>query len=672
MVTPAAPDATATTRFAVLDEVVRSITSSLDLDVVLARIAEGAQAACGSDTASIFLREGDADVMVPRYRVGLPAASYDGLRVEPGRGLGGQAWATGRPVRTARYAAQPDVPEEFRSVAERLGLVAVMAVPITIASRVEGLLYVGNRSSRPFTVEDETLCLWLAHQAAIAIHNASVFARERRLRAEAEVVAALAAELTSSLDVDRVLQRVAEAARQLVEADVVRIALADPDGALRYRYLVGTRVSGYEQLRLEAGRGFVGRVLQTGRAYRADDAGADAAVHPEYGRELIEAEGVRTAMVVPVAVEGRVTGLIYAARRTPRPFTDEDERFAGRLAEYAAIALRNAESFRREQAARAAAEATERRASFLAQASVLLSASLDLEATLRSVARPAVPYLADFCAVDMADERGQIRRVVVVHADPAQEPLVRDIRDRYGFNPAAQEGVPRVMATGRPVFVPDVTEEHLRAASTSEGQLQLFRELKMNSWIIVPLSARGRVLGAITFVMAESRRRYTLGDVGMAEDLGRRAAIAIENAQLYREAQVANHAKDQFLATLSHELRTPINAVYGWSRMLRDGALDAEATRRALEAIERNARAQVQLIDDLLDIARIVAGKIRLDVRPVEPAPVVDAALDAVHLHCEAAGGHRQRAHGALARHVGHGAGRAGHPGGPGRPGRGR
>ncbi len=288
------------------------------------------------------------------------------------------------------------------------------------------------------------------------------------------------------------------------------------------------------------------------------------------------------------------------------------------------------------------------------------------------MARPAVPYLADFCAVDMADERGQIRRVVVVHADPAQEPLVRDIRDRYGFNPAAQEGVPRVMATGRPVFVPDVTEEHLRAASTSEGQLQLFRELKMNSWIIVPLSARGRVLGAITFVMAESRRRYTLGDVGMAEDLGRRAAIAIENAQLYREAQVANHAKDQFLATLSHELRTPINAVYGWSRMLRDGALDAEATRRALEAIERNARAQVQLIDDLLDIARIVAGKIRLDVRPVEPAPVVDAALDAVHLHCEAAGGHRQRAHGALARHVGHGAGRAGHPGGPGRPGRGR
>lgn len=624
-------EAFAAGRFHVLDDIGRSITSSLDLDVVLARIAEGAKSLCEADTAAIFLRDAEIDMLVPRYRAGQFPPGYEALRVRRGEGVGGQAWATERVVRSGRYLEDSSVPEHFRKVAEQSGTVAVMAVPIHIADRVEGILYLTRRSTRPLTADDESISVWLAHQAAIAIQNASVYKRERRLRAEAEIFAALATDLTAALGTDRVLRRVAQAAQTLANADVVRIALQD-DGAegMRYRYLVGTRAAGYERLQLLPGRGFVGRVLETGRPYRTNDAFHDAAVDPEYGRRFIEAEGVVTAMVIPVRIDGKTTGVIYTARRAPRPFTDDDEAITSRLADYAAIAIRNAEWFRREHAARAQAEDTERRASFLAQASALVTASLDLEATLRSIARLSVPYLADFCAIDMKDERGHIRRLVAVHSDPAKEGLVREVRERYGFKTTAPEGVPSVLERGRTAFVPNVSDEHLRAASTSDAQFQLLRELKMVSWIIVPLSARGRILGSITLVMAESGRRHTVADVSVAEDVGRRAAIAVDNAQLYAEAQFANRAKDEFLATLSHELRTPINAVYGWAHILRTTQPDADTTRRGLDAIERNAAAQVQLIEDLLDISRIVSGRVRFDVGPVDLGRVIEAAVDAV------------------------------------------
>jgi signal transduction histidine kinase/ActR/RegA family two-component response regulator len=175
-----------------------------------------------------------------------------------------------------------------------------------------------------------------------------------------------------------------------------------------------------------------------------------------------------------------------------------------------------------------------------------------------------------------------------------------------------------------------VTDADLVIAAQGPEQLAMLRALGMKSWIIVPLAARGRMLGAITLVMADSNRSYDDADLALAEELARRAAVAIDNAQLYEDAQAANRSKDEFLATLSHELRTPLNAVYGWARMLRAGTVSADARDRALESIERNSRAQCQLIEDLLDIARIGTGKMRLDVRPVDPAAVMAGAVDAM------------------------------------------
>jgi PAS domain S-box-containing protein len=290
-----------------------------------------------------------------------------------------------------------------------------------------------------------------------------------------------------------------------------------------------------------------------------------------------------------------------------------------------------------ERRAREAAEASEREASFLADVTAVLGSSLDYDTTLARVARLAIPVLTDLCAIDLLEPDGRTRRVAAAHVDPAKEALVAAVRAVHGFNSDAPHGVPAVIRTRRPTLVTSATEADLAAAARDPEQLTMFHKLGLKSWIIVPLIAREQILGAMTFVITESSRRYNARDVALAEAVANRAAVAIDNARLLAaerrargEAEAANRAKDEFLAVLSHELRTPLNAVYGWARMLRAGQVPAEATERGLEAIVRNANAQVQLIDDLLDISRVITGKMRLDVRSVDLRTVIEAALDSV------------------------------------------
>jgi signal transduction histidine kinase/ActR/RegA family two-component response regulator len=154
--------------------------------------------------------------------------------------------------------------------------------------------------------------------------------------------------------------------------------------------------------------------------------------------------------------------------------------------------------------------------------------------------------------------------------------------------------------------------------------------------MLVPLAAHGRTLGVLTFVAAESGHHYDAVDLAFAEDLARRAATAIDNARLYHEAREANRIKDEFLATLSHELRTPMTAILGWTHLLKTGALDHEAKIRAIDTIDRNARSQTQIIEDILDVSRIITGKIRLDLHPLELGPVIQSAVESIRPSAEA------------------------------------
>jgi signal transduction histidine kinase len=148
------------------------------------------------------------------------------------------------------------------------------------------------------------------------------------------------------------------------------------------------------------------------------------------------------------------------------------------------------------------------------------------------------------------------------------------------------------------------------------------------SLLLIPLVARGLTLGLLT--LASRERRYDAPDLAVAQELAGRAAIALDNARLYREAQAASRAKDEFLATVSHELRTPINAVLGWAAMLRQHRMDETRAQYACDAIERSARAQARLLEQLLDVSRAISGKLELRLSPAQVTDVVEAAVDAV------------------------------------------
>jgi signal transduction histidine kinase/ActR/RegA family two-component response regulator len=194
---------------------------------------------------------------------------------------------------------------------------------------------------------------------------------------------------------------------------------------------------------------------------------------------------------------------------------------------------------------------------------------------------------------------------------------------------ATHDAVTKALSDGTPVLVSELsgtTAPDVIPAAESPG-----RHFMARSALAAPLVARDRPLGVVTFVLTEdSDRRYGENEVQLAAELARRFALAVDNAELYRRAEESNRVKDEFLATLSHELRSPLNAIVGWAHILRDSAPDSPTAARAVHTILRNAHAQNQLVSDLLDISRIMVGKLALNIATVDLATVTEAALDTV------------------------------------------
>jgi PAS domain S-box-containing protein len=277
-----------------------------------------------------------------------------------------------------------------------------------------------------------------------------------------------------------------------------------------------------------------------------------------------------------------------------------------------------------------------RRVAFLAEVGNVLAGSLEYLTTLKTVANLAVPAIADWCAVDILTEERKLERLAVAHVNPEKIDLARTIRSRYE-DPASPYSPASVVRTGMPQIVKEVTDEMIVAAAHGDPErVALVRSLGLKSYIIVPLTSRGRTLGALTLATAESGRRYMDDDFRFAQDVAFRAALAVDNARAYQEAQVANRLKDEFLATLSHELRTPLNAILGYSRLLQSGMMNGEKHTNALQTVERNATALTQIVEDVLDVSRIVSGKVRLNTQPVDLPAVVANAVESVMPAAEA------------------------------------
>ena len=271
---------------------------------------------------------------------------------------------------------------------------------------------------------------------------------------------------------------------------------------------------------------------------------------------------------------------------------------------------------------------SEQTAKFLADASATLADVTDPDSTLQKVAGLAVPHFADWCTVDLLDAGGSLRRLAAAHVDPSKVALARELHERYPPDPTAPQGVWNIVRTGRSEIVAEITDELLEATTPDEELRDIVRRLGLRSYLGVPLAARGKMLGVMTFIAAESGRHYSQADLALAEDLARRAAVAVENAYLYGALREEDRRKDEFLATLAHELRNPLAPIRNGLEMMKLAPDDRAATEQSRAMMERQLDHLVRLVDDLLDVSRISRGKISLRKERIGLAEAIDGAVE--------------------------------------------
>jgi signal transduction histidine kinase/GAF domain-containing protein len=433
-------------------------------------------------------------------------------------------------------ADQPAVLETIRA----LGLRSSMTVPLVARGRALGAMtFVAAESGRRYSEVELSSALDLARRAAVAVDNARFYRdaiqNERQVRFLAEAGTVLAA----SLDLNDTLAALARlAVPQVADWCIVDIV----DGAKINRVAVASadedQQNALEQLRIHYPPTWdspqpAARALREGGPVifdMFDPERLEETVVDARHFELMRALDPRSAIAIPLIARGETLGaMTFAWSRSGRVYSSSDLPLIEDLGARAAVAVDNARLYQRERTAG-------QQLAFLAEASTTLVSSLDVETTLTNVAHLVVPEFADWCAVDVVDEDGGIRRLAVAHRDP--DKIEWAIRSRDEFPPTAdeREGTSRVVRTGEAVLYRTITPQMLAETTKSELHLQTLTKLGMASAMVVPLKAGGRTLGALQFVSSDPDRLYEDDDLSFAEHIGRRAAAAVDNALLYSRA----------------------------------------------------------------------------------------------------------------------------------------
>jgi two-component system CheB/CheR fusion protein len=279
------------------------------------------------------------------------------------------------------------------------------------------------------------------------------------------------------------------------------------------------------------------------------------------------------------------------------------------------------------------AEEATRAANMLSQASALLASSLDYETTLASLAQYSTAAFADWCAVDLINDDGSIRHLTVSHVNPVLRDLALQFQQAAFSEPEHAPGAPQALRLRKSVLLTDIAESELTGIQPEAKITQLIGALGVRSLISVPLIVRDKVLGTTTF--SSSRRRYDAVDLQLAEELSQRAAVAIDTALLFREAESANRYKDSFLSTVAHELRTPLTSIIGWVQLAQR---NVDMQKEAMTHIDESACLLRVFIEDLLDVTRIRQQKLSIEMAEIDLASVVRSAYQITILSANARG----------------------------------
>ncbi len=472
-----------------LHDTALALAKRLDLADLLETIVARAGALVGAADGFVYLVDEAESALVMRVGVGVFSESI-GVRLGPNEGLAGKVWRAGQSLALDDYNSWSGSPPQLRGK----GFQALAGVPLTSGERVVGVIGLAYReANRRFSADAISVLQRFAQLASLALDNAQLYSA-----AQQELV-----------DRQRMIEELHEAQRnlRLIAENTNDVFFAyDMERRLLYCNAAFESLTGYPLSELHK-QDFINYL-------HPDDEARMLALFEStfHGESFANAE---------YRIITRSGDLKWCSSSCG-PLLDERGVQIGVQGLERSIAER---------------KRIEERQRFLVEASAVLSASLDYEATLKTLTQLSVPYLADWCIVHTFQPDGSVQRMADTFADPRKEELARLIRQEYPVDPMAPHGHPRALRTGQPELIATISSEILAAGAQDERHLQLQREMGMRSTMSVPLVARGRILGAITLVCAESERYYNEDDLELAKDLARRAALAVDNAQLYRAAQ---------------------------------------------------------------------------------------------------------------------------------------
>jgi PAS domain S-box-containing protein len=502
-----------------LADVVRTVNTSLELATVLQRIAEGAREVCRTDMAFIALRDVAIDIFAFRQWPGARYADYRSFLIAPGQGASGLVLATGRPFRTDRYLEDTRFGPEFLAVARVEDLHAYMAVPIKIEDRVEGFLSVANRDDRVLTDRDEQILLRLADHAAVAIHNARLFADNAARRQEAEALAELGGAIASSLELERILSLVVDRACSLLGTQRSAVALvhADhPDTATLFAASRGmTRA--FPALRpLHPRDGTTPAAIAERRPVWSADLLNDPAFDlTESTRAAVEAEGYRAVLSVPLLVGERVLGALVTYRDDVGPFSVRQIELMQAFAHQAALALENSRLYQESERRR-------RESEVFAGVAQAITASLDLDTVLRRITDSAKELVGSDLAM-IGFREGDMEAVTVRHRVGSRYTSDRTFRIEPGKGFGGQ-----ALLSGRPLRTDDTTND----PAFSKDYLGAIVRDDSVSAMVVPIKSEDHVVGLL-YVANRTKRPFSDHDEATLLRLADEAAVAIRNAQLF-------------------------------------------------------------------------------------------------------------------------------------------
>ncbi|HEU4322214.1 MAG TPA: GAF domain-containing protein [Roseiflexaceae bacterium] len=619
----------------------------LDLPLLLDRVAEHIATILG-DNCTIRLLSDDGLRLEPVAVFHPLPEARDLLRrlaaCEPylvGDGLTGRVFQSGQPLllpRTASEELRPLLKPVYLAYVDQVGISSLLLVLLRVHGKPIGTLFMSrDLGGQPYTPADQALLQELADRAAVAIDNARLYVAEQQARTAAEraalratVLQTIAAALASPHTPEQIADIVMLDGMRAIAATAGALSLIGDDG----NFLL-VRMIGYPP---EVQDHWVGRRYPTSMRSPIADAvrtrapvlletpEAVAAAYPHLRAQLGPEHSGAWASV-PLMVERQVFGGFTFLFAEPRSFSADDRSFLLALGQQCAQAIERARLHAAEQRARAELDAARTRQSLLATASVELASSLDIQTTLDTLAHLVIPRLADWCVVDMLADDGRIETAVLAHSDPTKEAIAWEMLRRFPISPDAPGGTAGVLRTLRPELLPEIDEAALELLGLDPDHRAMLGALGLRSSLCVPLIARGRALGTIALVMAESGRRFGPDDVPLIEDLARRAGLAVDNARLYRASQEAVQVRDTFFSVAAHELKTPLTSLLGQAqlmqrRTLREASL-CERDSRSLAVVIEQAQRLNAMILAMLDSSRLEQGRLSIDPQPLDLGALV-------------------------------------------------